>query len=178
MSRLVLSMIVTCVFGQAALTAQAPNVSKWESTVTATVDRIDRSSRVLRLRADGNTYQEVYVDPKVALFNELKVGDVITVKYTESLVVQVRPDAKPGGVRDTTEEAKKSTGDQVLEQKTAVVTIVDVNVQDQLVSYRTGDGLRAVKHVNDKQLLKGLRAGDRVEVTLTRERAIDIQRKR
>ena len=36
--------------------------------------------------------------------------------------------------------------------------------------------LKAMRVVNDKKLLQGLKAGDRVEITLTRERAISIQR--
>ena len=46
------------------------------------------------------------------------------------------------------------------------------------MTYRTSYGQQAVRLVTDKRLLEGVKPGDRVEVTLTRERAIDIQRKK
>jgi hypothetical protein len=69
-------------------------------------------------------------------------------------------------------------GDRVIAQSKAFVTIEKIDVQALLVSYRTEDGLRGARSVTDKRLLEGLRPGDRVEITLTRERAVDIQRKR
>jgi hypothetical protein len=102
----------------------------------------------------------------------------VTVRYLESVVVHVRPNAQPSEARDTTEEARKAGGDQVIAQTKAVVTIENVDVAKSLVTYRTQSGRQAVRVVNDKRLLEGLRPGDRVEVTLTRERAVDIQRKK
>jgi hypothetical protein len=176
MFKLLVSVVVAGLLAHAA-PVQAQNVVTRESTVTATVDRIERSSRLLTFRGEGNTVQSVYVDPDVAEFNDLKVGDVVTVRYVESVIVQVRPDSRPSGVRDTTDEARKAGRDSVIAQSKAVVTIEKIDVQALLVSYSTKDGLRAARGVSDKRLLEGLRPGDRVEITLTRERAVDIQRK-
>ena len=156
--------------------AQAPNVVTTESTVKATVDRIEHSIRVVTLRQDGNVLQSVYVDPKVAGFDDLKVGDVVTVRYVESVIVQVRPGAALSDVRNSTEEAKKAGDDQVFEQMKATVKIEEVDSQGLSVTYRTQDNRRIVRRVNDKRLLAGIRPGDRVEVTMTRQRALSIER--
>jgi hypothetical protein len=179
MFTLLVSVVVTGLLAHAApVPVQAPNVVTRESTVTATVDRIERSSRVVTFRRESNILQSVYVDPDVAAFDDLQVGDVVTVRYVESVIVQVRPDSQPSGVRDTTDEARKAAGDRVIAQSKVVVTIEKIDVQGLLVSYRTKDGLRAARGVTDKRLLEGLRPGDRVEITLTQERAVDIQRKK
>jgi hypothetical protein len=178
MSRLLLSAAVVVLVGHAVSAAvQTPNVVTREATVTATVDRVDRSSRLVTFRAEGNALQSVYVDPNVAEFDNLKSGDVVTVRYVESVIVQVSPNAKGDGVRDTTEEARKAGGDQVIAQTKAVVTIEDIDPQTLIVRFRTQNGLRAARLVNDKRLLQGIRPGDRVEITATRERAVDIRRK-
>ena len=96
--------------------AQAPNVVTKETTVKATVDRIERSIRVVTFRQDGNVFQSIYVDPTVATFDDLKVGDLVTVRYVESVIVQVRPGAELSDLRDSTEEAKKAGQDQVIQQ--------------------------------------------------------------
>jgi hypothetical protein len=178
MSRLILSAVVTGLLGQAApASAQTPNVVAREWTVTVTVERIQRSSRVVTFR-QGSSLQDVYLDPNVALFDDFRVGDVVTMRDVESEVMHVRPDAQPSEVRDTTEEARKAGGSQVIAQTRAVVTIEKIDAATSLVAYRTAYGQQNVRIVNDKQLLEGVRPGDRVEVTLTLERAVDIQHKK
>jgi hypothetical protein len=46
------------------------------------------------------------------------------------------------------------------------------------VTYRTQDNQRAVHPVQNKELLKGIRRGDRIEITLTLARAVSIEPKR
>jgi hypothetical protein len=167
-------ILLACVIGQ----AQAPHVVTSESTVTATVDHIEKGPRTVTLRGDGNQYQTVYVDPSVKEFDDLKTGDVVTVRYVESVIMQVKPNAALSQPRDTTEDARKAGQAQVVSQQKAVVTIENIDSQGLFVTYRTGGGMRAVRGVNDKRLLEGLRVGDRIEITLTRERAVSIQPRR
>ena len=93
----------------AVVLTQAPNVVTRESTTTARVEKIEKSIRLVTLRGDGNTMLSVYADPSIKAFDALKVGDVVTVHYLESVVVQVRRDAKLADVVDSTNEAKKPT---------------------------------------------------------------------
>ena len=158
--------------------AQAPNAVTRESTTTGTVDRIERSSRVVTFRGEGNVFQTVYVDPKVTAFDGLKVGDVVTIRSTESVIVQVRPGAKLAVARDTTEEARKAGDAHVVEQVKTIVTIDSIDSQGLFVTYRTQDDRKIMHAVIDKALLDGIRPGDRVEITLTRARAVSIERGR
>jgi Cu/Ag efflux protein CusF len=176
MSRLLCAALVLG-FASQALTAaaQAPNVVTSETTTRATVDRIEKSTRVVTLRGDGNAFQSVYVDPSIKAFDDLKVGDVVTVRYVESTVVRVRRDAKLAEVHDTTEEAKKAGNINVVEQLKGVVTVDSIDSQGQTITYRTRGDQKMIRVVQDKKLLEGLRPGDRIEVTLTRERAISIE---
>jgi hypothetical protein len=155
----------------------APNVVTTESTTTATVDRIERSSRVVTLRSAGNVFQTVYVDPSIKIFDDLKAGDVITVRYAESVVVQVRPGAALSSARDVTAEAQKGN-EQVLQQLRAVVKVEGIDPQGLSIEYRTQDGMKIMRRVADKRLLQGLHVGDRIEVTVTRERAVSVERVR
>jgi hypothetical protein len=160
------------------LIAQTPNVVTKESTVTAKVDRIERGQRLVTLHGDQNQLLTVYVDPSVAAFDDLQTGDMVTVHYVESTIVELTPNATLADVRDTTAAARKAGKSNVVEQQTAVVTIEDVDPQGQVVTYRNASNLKMMKVVNDPALLKGLKPGDRVKVTMTRERAIQIERRR
>lgn len=171
-------VVLGCLLPVAPVRGQAPNVVTRESTVTATVDRIETFSRVVTFRTADNVVQSVYVDPKVKAFDDLKTGDVVTVRYIESVIAEVRPGAKLTAVEDTTEEARKAGDDTIIQQLKMVVTIDAIDSQGLFVTYRTNDNRKIVRSVIDKRILEGLRAGDRVEVTLTRARAVSIERGR
>jgi hypothetical protein len=171
---LVLSLLL---FGSPA-PPQAPNAVTRETTTVATVDRIERSSRVLTAHGDDKVVHTLSVDPSVKAFDDLKVGDVVTVRYTESVVVQVRPNAKPTELQDTTAAARKAGDANIVQQQKRIVIFEDVDAQGLFVTYRTHDNQRGVYPVQNKELLKGLRRGDRIEITLTQARAVSIERKR
>ncbi|MCE4059445.1 hypothetical protein LXM60_04375 [Pandoraea sputorum] len=58
--------------------------------VVATVQRIDRKSNVVTLRGPNRTVDVNVEDPK--LLEGVKVGDSVTVNYTEAIAVAVTPD--------------------------------------------------------------------------------------
>lgn len=162
--------------------AQEPKTSVREYVTHAgTIDRIDRFSRILTLKV-GGIAQSVYVPPEFKLFDELNPGDHVTARVRESVIVAARPGAKPRLVADTTAEARNNSGSeaagQVMQQVTAVVTIENVDPQTHVVTYKTADNRRIVRTAQDPRLLEGLKRGDVVEVTMTRERVVDLQRQK
>jgi hypothetical protein len=156
--------------------ARSQNVVTNESTVTAKVERIERAQRLVTLHGDQNQLLTVYVDPAVTTFDNLQTGDTVTVHYVESTIVELKPNATLADVKDTTADARKAGKSNVIEQQTAVVTIETIDPQGQAVTYRNASGMKVMRVVNQPALLKGLKPGDRVKVTMTRERAIQIDR--
>ena len=171
-------VVAVAVLVAAAPSARGQNVSTQESTVTAKVDRIERGQRLVTLHGDQNQMLTVYVDPSVKTFDDLQTGDTVTVHYVESTILELKPNATLADVKDTTAEARRAGKSNVVEQQTAVVTIEAIDPQGQVVTYRNASGMKMMKVVNDPALVKGLKPGDRVKVTLTRERAIQIDRAR
>jgi Cu/Ag efflux protein CusF len=49
-----------------------------------------------------------------------------------------------------------------------------VDIANHQITYRTADDRKMAQAVEDTSLLKGLHSGDRIEVTLTRAKAISI----
>ena len=104
------------------------------STTTSTVDRIERSSRLLTLRSKDNVFQTVHVDTDITAFDDLRVGDVVTVRYTESVIVALRSNATLSPTQDTTAEARKED-EQVVEQ---LKPILAFGPADAIFHCRTG----------------------------------------
>ena len=61
-------------------------------------------------------------------------------------------------------------------QSTAVVKVESVDMAGHQITYRTADDRQMTQNVEDTKLLEGLHSGDRIEVTLTRAKAVSIQK--
>lgn len=179
-SKIVLLGLLAFALAAAAAWAQEPREVTRESSLTATVDKIDRFTRTVTVKTGEGMQQAFYVGPEIKEFDELQTGDTVTVRFTDSLIVQVRPGAKPGPPVETTAQARKGStrpGD-VIKQVKMTVTIERIDPDGQFVVYRTDDNRLVTRYVQNKSLIEGLREGDRVEITYTRERAISIERGR
>ena len=175
-----LTALLTVLLAAASAGAQEPRVAANEvAVVTGRVERIDAFSRGLTLKTAEGLQHVVYVGPELAVFSDIKAGDNVIVRIVESVIVEARPGARTTGVQDTTAAAKKAPeaaqGD-VLQQLKAVVTIVSIDQPTQMVVYKGADNRPVQRQVRDPRLLDGLKAGDVIEITFTRERAIDLQR--
>jgi hypothetical protein len=161
--------------------AQEPRTSVREFVNAAgTVERVDRTSRTLTLKGDQGITQTAYVPPEFKLFDELNPGDSIVVRIRESVVVSARPGLTSQPLKDTTAAAankQNATDPDVLQQLTAVVTIERVDPALRVVTYKTADNRRVVRAVMDPRLLDGLKPGDVIEVTLTRQRVVELRRR-
>jgi Cu/Ag efflux protein CusF len=175
------TLLAACLLS-APVRAQEPKTSVREFiSLSGTVERIDQFGRILTLKA-GGVEQGVYVPPEIKLFSQLKAGDQVTARVRESVIVSTRPGLKPQVTTDTTADAAKKRGTaadaQLLQQLKAVVTIESIDPQTRLVTYKTADNRRIVRAVLDPRLLDDLKPGDTIEVTLTRERVVELQRQR
>ena len=67
------------------------------SKVTATIETIDSTSRLIALKTEDGQVETFQAGPEVKRFNELKVGDNVTFHYTESLAFDLRKPGEAGG---------------------------------------------------------------------------------
>jgi len=145
---------------------------------SARVERVDRTTRILTIRTEPGATRDVYVGPELKIFDELQTGDTITVRYVDSIVVAVRPGAKPQSSTDTTAAAQKGGGSDVVAQVKVTVTVERVDAANKRVVYKKADGQSETRLVENPKLLDGLKPGDVVEITVTRERAVELRKAR
>ncbi len=140
---------------------------------SARVERIDLSTRSLIVRTTEGIVHTVYVPRDLKVFNELKAGDTVDVRVAEEVIVALNPRGRPTVLVDSTADARKAAAGEteVLQQLKATVTIVSVDLQLQVVVYKTADNRQVMRQVADPKLLEGLKAGDVIDITYTRERA-------
>jgi hypothetical protein len=177
-------MLTTFVLAAAILAPPAMQTPQTSERVvlagSVKVDRIDISTRSIMVRDENNQVFAVYVDPSMKVFDQLKTGDIVRVRVVDSVVVAVVRNAKPTVLEDTTAAARKAGGDspaEVLQQLKAVVTIESVDLNTQTVVYRTGENRSVTRYAVDPHLLENLKKGDVVQLTYTRQRAVELEKR-
>lgn len=172
-----------------AACAQPPKpVTVSESVAaSATVESIDQAKRMLRLRtADGRSLV-MQVGPAVQNFSQMRVGDRVTVRYTEAIAAEV---VKPGtGVTTTLgpvpsmERAAPGglPGGSLGATMKGVVKIQSVDAANNVVTIVGSDGVpRPIRVVDAKaqEFVRGLKVGDEVQLTFSEAVAVSVEHAR
>jgi Cu/Ag efflux protein CusF len=149
-------------------------------TVKAKIEAIDHDTRMITLKDKDGSSRSIYAGPEVRRFEELKVGDEVTFRTTESVVYQIRKPGEPAppSSKDApviVRNAGAKPGGTRTEQETKTVTVKSVDTKASAVTIQTEEGRTMSMKVDDKKLLKGLNAGDRVVITYTTAVAISVE---
>ena len=173
--------LLTAYASAAQTTATAPKtVTQHVMTVTAKVERVDKIARSLTVKTDDGLSYTIFCGKELKVFDELKTGDTVTARFNDSYVATLKPGAKMQQMTDTTVDAKKNAtaSADVMQQIKMVVTVDAVDAPKGLITYRTADNRVVSRLVQDPKILTGLKRGDVVEVTYTRERALELTKKK
>ena len=178
MKRLFAALAVLAV--PAIVLAQKP-IEKTESLeMTATIEAIDHTERLLTLKdADGDV-ETIYAGPEVKRFSELKVGDKVTLRYYESMAYVIRKPGQPApapvsGKTTTTPGTGAKPGATMSRQETATVTIKAIDAKAPSVTVLDEHGKTASFRVEDKKNLEGVAVGDKVDITYTRAFLVSVK---
>ena len=169
----------------AGVSTQAPDASNMDArdvaVVTGRIERIDSFGRSLVLKTPDGMPVSVFVGRGLKVFDELKAGDTITVRTTESVIIVPKPHARTTGVEDQTATANKGvegTRADVIQRLKAIVTIELVDHAAQTIAYKGRDNRSVTRMVANRRMLDGLKRGDIVEITYSRERTIELTNSR
>jgi hypothetical protein len=156
------------VAGMAA--AQSKTLTGETQTISATVEAINVSTRTLTLKGPKGNYMEIVVPPEVKRFPEIKVGDTLTARYYENLVIRKKlpgekdVDTSSEGV--TPGGAAKPAGTAATQRTiTATITALDPKVPSITLSGPNNWTYSA--RIEDKKVLTQIKVGDKVDLTWT-----------
>lgn len=147
-------------------------------TIHGKIAAVDEAKKQVTLEANGKqvTFQ---VDNPYNLKNA-KVGDPVVVRYYEVVSVRKKKKGEEVPAVSLTEgiaTAKSGTPGAVAEQKaTVLVTVTDVDAENGTVTIKGPDGSTEKVKARDPKVLKHLKAGDELVVTVTRAAAVAIEK--
>jgi hypothetical protein len=158
--------------------AQSKTLQGETRTITATVEAVDAKTRTLTLKGPEGNYVDVEAGPDVKRFNEIKVGDKITARYYENVVLRVK---QPGeaSVDSDTEGVSGGAGAKpagtVAAQRTITATITAIDPTVPSITFTGPHDWKYSSRVADKQALAKVKVGDKVDITWTAALLVSLE---
>jgi hypothetical protein len=147
-------------------------------SVSATITAIDKATRGITLKGSKGDEVKVVAGPEVKNFDQLKVGDVVQMKYMESLIFELK---KGGGMKVEKTEKAGAAGAKPGEQPAGIagrqVTVVgDVIKLDAATQTITVKGPERTVNLKarDPAQFKLVAVGDQIQATYTEALAVAV----
>lgn len=150
-------------------------------SATATVEAIDLEKRVVTLKGPKGNVFDITVGEEARNLPQVKVGDLVVVKYYESVAYRV---LKPGEAAAGTQEAEvvsrakpgAKPGGVVGREVTITATIQAIDKKKQTVTLKGPDGKTVTVKAEKPKNLEKVKVGDEVEITYTEALAISVEK--
>ncbi len=153
-----------------AAAAQTKTIPGETTTITATVEAIDTSTRTLTLKGPKGNYVDVVVPPEAERFSAITVGDSITARCSENIVRRVKRPGEAAVDTDKTDVTRASgskPGATAANQRTMTVTITAIDQAVPSITFTGPNNWTYSSRVEDKKALATVKVGDKVDITWT-----------
>lgn len=166
----------------APVTATAHELANETETVKATVTAIDHQTRHVTLRTADGKEDTVEVGPAATRFDQVKVGDKITLTYQHAVALELLPansaqagaEVEGGVTRDEKSSAPGGTAEQAI---TITAKLTAIDLKKHTVTLTGADGNSRVIEVKDpsrQARLSKLKVGDMVRITFAEALAVSV----
>jgi Cu/Ag efflux protein CusF len=175
----VLTVMMTIVVAtNSMLSAQSKTIPGDVVTITATVEAIDATTRTLTVKGPKGNLVPITVPKSMERFSEIKVGDSVTARYHDNIVIRLKPPGE-AAVDTTSEGVTKGSGASpagtAATQRTITATIVDIDNSVPSITFK-GEKVNWTysSRVEDKAALAKVKVGDRVDITWTEALTVSV----
>ena len=180
MKRYVVGIIAAAVLVSMARTAiaQSKTVKAEMKVQTATVEAIEASSRTITLKKPDGTFVMTVAGPEVKRFAEIKIGDKVTARYYENVVIMMKPNSEPGvdtTVRTVTPSGQALPGGTTAKQWTITAFITAIDMKVPSITFKGPNGFNYSSRVQDKAALAKVKVGDRVDIVWTEATLLSLE---
>jgi Cu/Ag efflux protein CusF len=161
-------------------TAPGKGVAVQAVKATATVESVDAATRAVKLKMPKGDTRTITAGEEVKNFDQIKVGDKVTVEYVEALAIELKKDGKAVVGRTATGSLERAApgqkpGGVATREIVAVADVVAVDTAKKTVSVKNGQGETIVLNIRDPEQLKLIKKGDQIQATYTEAVAISLK---
>jgi hypothetical protein len=164
----------------AAPAAQPKVVKERTAVMTATVQAIDLEKRIVTLKGPKGEVRDIKVGKEAVNLPQLKVGDLVTVKYYESLAVEVMKPGTASAAGEKTAIIRNKPGEMpggmAAQQSTVTATVMAIDKKKGTITLKGPDGKTVIAKAEDPKNLDKVKVGDELLITYTEALAISVEK--
>jgi hypothetical protein len=151
-------------------------------TLQGTVQAVDQTARTVTVRGSQGNIVTLDVPTSVTRLDQVKVGDMITVSYSDRIGVQLHPAGAPEVDRvvttTTTTAPGAAPGASTARERQTTVTVTAWDPTSRVVSFTTPTGVSYTRRLGDTldpTVVAGLKVGQQVDVTRAEASSVTMQ---
>ena len=159
--------------------AQTKTFGEKMITETGTVESIEIASRTITLKKPDGTVVTIFAGPDIKRLGEVKVGDKITARYYENMVIRLKRPGEPDvdtGAKTTTPSQQVLPGGTRAKQRTITATITAIDMNAPSITFTGPNGWKYSSAVQDKAALAKVKVGDKVDIVWTEALLVSLER--
>jgi hypothetical protein len=147
-------------------------------TLSGTVETIDHDKRVLTIKTAEGKFETLDVPQSAKRFDELKVGDRVSVTYNNNVSVRVKP---PGEAAVDTGSAAKIGGEGarpggiIAVDRTMTATIDSIDRGTSSITFVGPNGFKYSRHVVDPAVFDTVKVGDKVDINWNTDLTFSVE---
>jgi hypothetical protein len=147
-------------------------------TLSGTVATLDRNKRIVNIKKADGSFETVDVPPGAQRFDELKVGDKVSITFNNNVSARL----KPPGEAPVDTATKTSTAGQgerpegtASVQRTITATIDAIDKNASSITFVGPNGWKYSRHIVDPTVLDKVQVGDKVDLTWNIDVTVAVQ---
>jgi hypothetical protein len=172
------ALLALALFVATTVMAQVKEIPGETITKTATIEAINQQTREITIKDPQRKYTTFTATDEVKRFNEFKVGDTITARYYENLVIRVKlpgeKDVDTAAEGVTPGGAAKPAG-TAAKQRTITATITALDPKVPSITLSGPNKWTYSARIEDKKVLDQVKVGDKVDLTWTEALLLEFE---
>src|SRR4029453_6973856 len=128
-------------------------------------------------KADGS-FETVDVPPSAKRFDELKVGDKVSITYNNNVSARLKPPGEaPVNTATGTSNAGQGErpGGTAAMQRTMTVTVDAIDKNASSMTFTGPNGWKYSRHIVDPSVFDKVKVGDKVDITWATDVTVAVQ---
>jgi uncharacterized OB-fold protein len=147
-------------------------------TLSGTVATIDHAKRMVNIKKADGTFETVDVPAGATRFDELKVGDKVSVTFNNNVSARLKPPGEaPVDTQTGTTTAGQGArpGGTAAVQRTMTATVDAIDKNASSITFVGPNGWKYSRHIVDPAVLDKVKVGDKVDITWNTDVTVAVQ---
>lgn len=173
--------------GPIAAAVDGPVVAVETTSIRGKVALVNPIARQVVVNGDNGRVSTMFVGPNVRNFENLKLGDQVTMRYTEALALAIAKggpgtESQIGEIRTKVEAdaaRQAAPGDKpgmsAMERTTLVANVFEIDRERGILTLRGTDGVPVDIKVADKKALDQIKLNDQIVIGYRQSAALSIE---